>query len=481
MLSSSTLADVFPANCQGTPGQDPFHSEHRIHVPYKQRKPIPGVHLISPSISSPHPLAHAGLPSSSSPSFSPSLLELARDDDAFTKLIFSLFGLYVWELFQTGNFEWSLLTRKRKFAWPLGKCQSRSSGQCTHLYPVFFFLCRYCMFFSLLGLIISLSVTTPTNCMALYTFDSWSGNMAILSASTSLMLRTIALWQRDRRVVAILGFFCLAHWAILWRGMFIVHGAYSATDGGCVVTSTNHVFLNVSFFTTMGFDLVVLCFTIAALLRQKSHSGLWKLLFQDGLVYFCVTFLCNALPAIFNVLNLNTMMNVIATIPAATVASIASCRLVMRLQEYNQDVDAYVHSARQMSAGATARGQIHFNKPFAMPRTPEIMVTTDQIIMKDFSPASFGRSTKRDSTRHSRKMDLEATEAYSDFEFEGPEEPPKALQPFSVRTAAVPFADLRDPKKQNNMSTRGKRKPSSLIVCAASAPLSVARQAGHAY
>lgn len=48
----------------------------------------------------------------------------------------------------------------------------------------------------------------------------------------------------------------------------------------------------------MGFDFIVLCFTIAALLRQKSHSGLWKLLFQDGLVYFCVTFLCNALPAV---------------------------------------------------------------------------------------------------------------------------------------------------------------------------------------
>lgn len=48
----------------------------------------------------------------------------------------------------------------------------------------------------------------------------------------------------------------------------------------------------------MGVDFIVLCFTIAALLRQELHSGLWKLLFKDGLVYFCITFLCNAVPAV---------------------------------------------------------------------------------------------------------------------------------------------------------------------------------------
>ena len=37
----------------------------------------------------------------------------------FTKLIFCLFGIYVWEIFQTCDFEWSLITRKRKFSWPL--------------------------------------------------------------------------------------------------------------------------------------------------------------------------------------------------------------------------------------------------------------------------------------------------------------------------------------------------------------------------
>ncbi|KAK7695658.1 hypothetical protein QCA50_000294 [Cerrena zonata] len=60
----------------------------------------------------------------------------------------------------------------------------------------------------------------------------------------------------------------------------------------------------------MGFDFVILIFTIVALyVKHRTCSDLWHLLFRDGLLYFVVTFLCNALPAVFTVLNLNTIMN----------------------------------------------------------------------------------------------------------------------------------------------------------------------------
>ena len=37
----------------------------------------------------------------------------------FLKLIFSLFGVYIWELFTTCDFEYSLLSKRRAFRWPL--------------------------------------------------------------------------------------------------------------------------------------------------------------------------------------------------------------------------------------------------------------------------------------------------------------------------------------------------------------------------
>jgi len=43
--------------------------------------------------------------------------------EAFLKLVFTLFGVYIWELFMTCNFEWSLMTGRRKFRWPLVSLQ----------------------------------------------------------------------------------------------------------------------------------------------------------------------------------------------------------------------------------------------------------------------------------------------------------------------------------------------------------------------
>lgn len=48
----------------------------------------------------------------------------------------------------------------------------------------------------------------------------------------------------------------------------------------------------------MGFDLIILLFTMLALIPLRRDSGLWNLLFQDGLVYFIIAFFCNALPAV---------------------------------------------------------------------------------------------------------------------------------------------------------------------------------------
>ncbi|EMD41052.1 hypothetical protein CERSUDRAFT_80692 [Gelatoporia subvermispora B] len=314
-------------------------------------------------------------------------VELARDEEVFEKLMFAVFGVYVWELFQTSAFEWSLFSGKRKFTWPL----------------VPFFLCRYCLLLALIGLLISLSVTTPINCNALFLFNSWAGNMTILCASMCLMLRSIALWDRKLKVVIPLGLLAFAHWVLLWRGMFLLKSEYDSTTSGCVVTYTNHVFLNVTFFTTMGFDAIILILNAAVLTRHQTHSDLWRLLFKDGLVYFIVTFCLNALPAILNVLNLNAMMNVMTTVPAATFAAITACRAVIRLQTFAHS-DAYVHSTSQIASPGITRGGATLRLSKLPPAArlgglgarPEVHVHTDHIVMEDFASSPDTHEPKKD-------------------------------------------------------------------------------------
>ncbi|KAL1727190.1 hypothetical protein EV714DRAFT_286661 [Schizophyllum commune] len=242
--------------------------------------------------------------------------EIALDNDVFDKLIFTFFGLNLWEIFVTCDFEWSLITRRRKFRWPL---------------VLFFFLSRYCIILSFIGLIVSMSVRTE----ALYTFNSWAGNMTLLSSSTSLMLRTIALWERKLLVVVLLGILCVAHWAVLWRGMFIVESTWNAEISACYVTQTNPGLLNVTFFYTIAFDFTVLIFTTVALTyKHSARTDLWKLLFQDGLVYFLLTFSSNCIPAVLNYRltdpNPPAMMNVIATVTSPAGARASPPTLTLR-------------------------------------------------------------------------------------------------------------------------------------------------------
>ncbi|KAI9574928.1 hypothetical protein HD554DRAFT_123438 [Boletus coccyginus] len=194
------------------------------------------------------------------------------------------------------------------------------------------------MLWALTGLVVSLNVSAK----ALYTFISVAGNTTIASASTSLMIRTIALWEWERRVTITIGILSLGQWGILIRGMNIVQAVWDDSTNSCIVNNTNHLLLNLNYFYTMAFDFVILIFTTIVLGRySRPNEGLSGLLFRDGLIYFLVTSMCNTIPAVLNLLNLNDEMNVIATVPAATTSAIAACRAVIRLREYADRSDSY--------------------------------------------------------------------------------------------------------------------------------------------
>ncbi|KAJ6599284.1 hypothetical protein DFH09DRAFT_1243689 [Mycena vulgaris] len=296
--------------------------------------------------------------------------EILKDSDAFSKIIFAFFGVQIWELFMTCGFEWSLLTGRRRFRWPLyfsfsaDTAWSFRSLDCDNNVNVIF-------------RIISLSIRHP----ALFTFNSWTGNMAILCASTSLMLRTIALWERKRSVVIPLGLLSLAHWVLLYRTMFVVRAVWDHNLNTCVVVSTNSSLLNITFF----FMPSLLLMWLQLMGRHSARTDLWKLLFTDGLVYFVVSFSMNAIPAVLNLLDLNFSES--RQVPAATVSSIAACRAVMRLLDYNSDV--YVHSMAAVMPSSDPR---HSVAPFSFPAVPRfaltrpegVLVTTEHITMSEF-------------------------------------------------------------------------------------------------
>ncbi|KAI0771897.1 hypothetical protein BD413DRAFT_623974 [Trametes elegans] len=279
--------------------------------------------------------------------------QLVREQMGYINVVFAFFGLYIWEVFQTSDFEWSVIQRRRKIRWH---------------WVLFLFLCRYCMIMAAVSLMASFTVIRTVNCQALYTFISWAGNMSIICASTTLMFRTIAVWNRKLAIAIPLSIICLAHWALLWRGMFIINAQYDPKSSSCAVQTTDRLFLLITFWTTTGFNLILAIVHVIGLTQRDYGASFWQMLFEDGLIFYLIAFSCNALPAV-------TVMNV----------AMAACRTVTSLSEVGESDDLYVHSATQLSGPPVPPTAVRLQTMRASryPPRPEVHVTTDQFVLED--------------------------------------------------------------------------------------------------
>ncbi|KAI0760306.1 hypothetical protein C8Q74DRAFT_1208208 [Fomes fomentarius] len=246
--------------------------------------------------------------------------ELLLDSSVFVKFMHALAGLYFWEWVTSLDFEWAFLTGKKRFHYP----------------AIFYFLNRYCLLFTMIGILIALNVTTEIDCQALYTFNQILGQSASGLASINLSIRTIALWSHDKRIVAPIIVVILGHWSLILQGV-LVKAVWDPT-AGCLVTTTNNTILAATFIYSMCFDLVILLLSMYKLVIgvKGGRSQLMTLLFKDGLVYFFIAFFSNLLAVVFILLNLNAIMSVIFNVPAAIFSTIVACRAVRRLTNFSQ-------------------------------------------------------------------------------------------------------------------------------------------------
>ncbi|KAF8155568.1 hypothetical protein B0H34DRAFT_659025 [Crassisporium funariophilum] len=243
--------------------------------------------------------------------------EIAKDAQAFDRLMHTLLGLYIWEWTVSLDFDWQYITGKKKFRWPM----------------IFYFLNRYCLLFAMMGIAIALNVTHELDCQGLYTFNQCFGNAAIGLASINLSLRTMAVWSRKWYIVVPLVLIILGHWSLLLHGILLKAAWVPGT--GCVIIETDSKLLAITFIYSMVFDFIVLSLTAFKLLYPATgRSKLVELIFNDGLIYFIIAFLANLTATTFMLLNLNPVMSIIANVPAAIASTIVACRIVRRLNNF---------------------------------------------------------------------------------------------------------------------------------------------------
>ncbi|KAH8099855.1 hypothetical protein BXZ70DRAFT_222711 [Cristinia sonorae] len=244
--------------------------------------------------------------------------EIQKDAGVFLKMQHALAGVYFWEFVISLDFEWSYITGKKKLNWPM----------------IPYFGGRYMTFFTFVGLLISLDITTEVNCQALYTFLAFGGQTMIAFASLNLAIRAMAIWGQSKYVVWPLALISAGHWAIVLQG--VVLEASWVPGQGCVATATKSSVLSMTFVYTICFDSIVFLLSAWKLAMPKHHrSQLVDLMFRDGLGYFLLASIVNIPAAVFISLKLNPVMDIIFNLPAAMLSTILASRAVRRLSNFS--------------------------------------------------------------------------------------------------------------------------------------------------
>jgi len=246
---------------------------------------------------------------------------IAADFWALVKFWHALDGLYIWEFVTTLDYEWSIIQKRRPYRWTIW------------LYSI----TRVATLVALINNMIGFDVDRPINCQLWVTFELIFAYLAFAAASLLIVLRVIAVWNRNRIVSAI----SLAIWAtnvgFLIHGITRLHGAWSPLTTTCLVPNTTASELNivVSLITDSLLLIIMLIGLYRWRLEEGSTGSFGRLLWTQGIIWLFLATIAYVPPVVVIALNLNAPFNLMFQTPALITMSIAATRLYRSLSDFN--------------------------------------------------------------------------------------------------------------------------------------------------
>ncbi|KZT22031.1 hypothetical protein NEOLEDRAFT_1138574 [Neolentinus lepideus HHB14362 ss-1] len=264
--------------------------------------------------------------------------EMVRDALAYSKIWPVFMGIYVYDFFLTLWFDWWLISGQIPFRWPY----------------VSYLLGRYSTLVLFIVLITLKGGSYPNGCDARFHVLTIVIVLGNACASFNLAIRTVRIWQSQSIVLGIVTTFILVQWGVLLSGTIKFLRTQFDPQFGCFVIAPHSVQIMLVYSANLLVDVSVLVIGMIGLTRGGSDLRIWRLgdlsriLLTQGMLYFLVTSIVNAFSVVgslhircdrlfncslqvFAALNLNTIMDIMLSVPAVVVSTMASCRCVTSL------------------------------------------------------------------------------------------------------------------------------------------------------
>ncbi|KAI0713277.1 hypothetical protein C8Q76DRAFT_730906 [Earliella scabrosa] len=299
----------------------------------------------------------------------------------YNQIAVFLLGFFSNHFLTRMDVEWSLLTRKRRFN-PV-------------LIPYLFG--RYSILITLITFVILNRLQPKIACDAMYKFLAFLGSAASYCSTLNLGIRSYIIWKdMNRAVVWTLSLGCVGHAALVGiQASKSVTFTWSEQTRSCAVVESSNITMFMFYLYTILMDLAILVLTICGLWRKGAlKSAIGGALSGQCLWYCAGTFVCNIPAVVFPILNLNVIMNVLASMPATTFSVIMSSAAVLSLRP--EDVDEATDDSTNMGQ---ARGSHLAGILGVGAQNPHQHVTlTTNIVLESHADSlavsSFGKATE---------------------------------------------------------------------------------------
>ncbi|KZV75846.1 hypothetical protein PENSPDRAFT_748259 [Peniophora sp. CONT] len=248
----------------------------------------------------------------------------------FVKLQHALFGLYMWELLGGLWFDLRLLRRR--------ELQGSSL-----LAKWVYLACRYVPFVAFIIFNVGFDVTSEIDCKVWLIFTYILASSAIVLASTLIAIRSIAIWNQSRYLMGASAVVLAAETAFFIHEIVVADAVWVPAEFTCIAVETQRNRLLTAISVT---DIFLLLSMFTGLLRLRkvlSHSSLWQLVWNQGLVWLLIATLAEVPTVVFLWLNLNQVMNLMFFAPELIILVIGSTRMYRALSvHYTRTVDPSV-------------------------------------------------------------------------------------------------------------------------------------------
>ncbi|KAI0287050.1 hypothetical protein BC826DRAFT_1189258 [Russula brevipes] len=254
---------------------------------------------------------------------------IARDTETMVKFWHIMDGLYTWEFLTTLSYEWSVIRGHRPYRWPI-------------------WIYSLTRMFALLAVIVDVVMldivaTDIVGCHAAFVIQFVLSYLSLGTASILIQLRILAIWNRNRVVVAIAAIIWLANSAIFLEGNSQLRAVWISDREGCAILDINGLkrILVAAFVSGTVLLLIMLLGLLRMGLYGSDTLALGRLMWKQGVLWVLLTVIIEVPPTVFVCLNLNDALTIMFLRPWQISMSIAATRMHRALTNFGSSDISY--------------------------------------------------------------------------------------------------------------------------------------------